>query len=124
MHRAFELAVYPLRAVKASPIPRMPKITRERLVATLRPEHPATLAACTNVDIGHRFLWCFLAETGWRLSQTVGREEPVGPNGIDNTVPPLKWKDILWSREVAFLSRTKTTAAVEVPLDEPTMVRP
>ena len=121
MHRLFELAVYPVRAIKVSPIPRMPKIVQLRLVAVLRPEHPAKVAACKGVDLGYRFLWCFLAETGWRLSQAVGREEPVGPNGVDNTVPAFRWKDVLWKREIAFLSRTKTTAAVEVPLDEPTI---
>ena len=122
LHRAFALAVYPLKLLKVSPIPRLPKVRRERLKATLRPEHPRAIAALTGkVDLGYRYLWCFLAETGWRISQATGREEDPGPDGTDDSVPPLLWRDIVWSREVAFLARTKTTAAVEVPLDESTV---
>lgn len=122
MHRAFELAVYPLKLVTASPIPRLPKFRREHLIATLRPEHTSTIAKTGAIDLGYRFLWNYLAETGWRLSQATGREElPDKDSGDDNGVPALKWRDLVLARQVAFLSRTKTTAAVEIPLDDETV---
>lgn len=122
LHRAFGLAVQPLQLLSVSPISRMPKIKREKLMATLLPRHPQALgAAVGKIDLGYRFLWCFLAETGWRVSQGTGKVEKEGPDGADNDVPPLYWRDIKEEREVAFLRQTKTTAAVEVPLDPPTL---
>jgi len=122
LHRAFGLAVQPLQLLSVSPIGRMPKIKREKLMATLLPRHPQALGgAVGKIDIGYRFLWCYLAETGWRLSQCTGKVEKEGPDGSDNDVPPLYWRDIKCERELAFLRQTKTTAAVEVPLDPDTL---
>src|SRR5207253_1324089 len=60
-------------------------------------------------------------ETGWRPSQAVGRPEPKGPNGEDESVPHLRWSDVNFERAVAFLRQTKTTTAVEIELDDATV---
>ncbi len=121
MHRVFELAVYPLRLVPVNPIPRMPKVKQDKLLATLYPDEAAAVAKCKEVEIGYRLLWAFLAETGWRISEAVGRQEPKGEEGEDESIPPLLWKDIDFEHGRACLSRTKTTETVNVPLDPPTL---
>lgn len=120
VHRVFELAVYPLRLVTVNPVPRLPKVKQDRLLATLYPQDLAAVAACASVELGYRVLWSFLAETGWRISEATGRDEPQD-RATGDTIPALCWRDIDFAHERAFLSRTKTTEAVIVPLDEPTL---
>jgi integrase len=119
MHRSFELAIYPLRWATTNPVLRLPRAKSEKLPATIVPQHVRDLARATDVDLGYRVLWTFLPASGWRVSQAIGRDGAAPEEGEDDErIPPLYWRDVNWKRGVAFLRRTKTTEAVEVPLDE------
>jgi len=120
VHRVFELAIHPLGLVSKNPVRRLPRKGTSKIGATLLPRHVAALGKAP-VDLGFRVLWTFLAETGWRPSQAVGRDEPKTERGEDLSVPPLRWADVNFERAVAFLRRTKTTAAVEVELTDETV---
>ncbi|CAN5519654.1 hypothetical protein BH09MYX1_BH09MYX1_00990 [soil metagenome] len=121
VHRVFELAIHPLGLVEKNPVRRLPRKGDKIVAATLLPRHVGALAACTAIDLGYRVLWTFLAESGWRPSQAVGRDEPSTAKGDDLSIPPLRWADVNVERAIAFLRRTKTTTAVEVELTDETV---
>lgn len=75
VHRVLELAVFPCRLIKASPLPRgfMPKIGKPPGFAYLYPDEDATLlgAPPAAVPLCFRILWGFLDREGPRSGEAV-----------------------------------------------------
>jgi integrase len=121
IHRVCELAIHPLGLLKTNPVPRLPMKGAQKLAATVLPRHVSAVAKTRTIDLGERVTIAFLAENGWRPSQALGRDEVVLEGQVDEAIPALTWQDLNFERAVAFLRRTKTTAAVEVELDDETV---
>jgi len=71
LHRVFSLAVYPLRLIAASPLPRgfMPKAGKPPAFSYLYPSDDAALMACTDVPLHDRVLFGFLDREGPRAGE-------------------------------------------------------
>ena len=71
--RLLAMAVYPLRLIERSPIPRgfLPKNSEHKAMAYLYPEEDARLLACVKVPLPSRLLWGFLAREGMRLGEAL-----------------------------------------------------
>jgi integrase len=103
IHRVLALAVYPLRLIPASPLPKgfMPKIGKPPAHAYLYPTEDAKLLGCTTTDdreglpLGYRVLYGFLAREGCRLGEAVA----------------LRWRDVDLVRGVITLDKNKTDDA-------------
>ncbi len=72
--RVLQLAVYPARIIKASPIPRgwLPKLGARKAFAYLYPPEDAKLMACTGakgVPLAYRLLYGFLEREGMRRGE-------------------------------------------------------
>jgi integrase len=80
MHRVFAMAVYPLRIVRASPLPRgfLPPPHSSRVKAYLFPEEEAQLLGCVSVPLEYRLLYGLLAREGLRKGEALG----------------LRWRDL------------------------------
>jgi integrase len=67
------MAVYPLRLIERSPIPRgfLPKNSKHKAMAYLYVEEDARLLACAKVPLPYRLLWGFLAREGMRLGEAL-----------------------------------------------------
>lgn len=92
--RVCNLAVYPLRAIKVSPIPRgwLPKPNPKKAGAFLYPSEDAQLLACAKVDLDLRALVGFLDREGMRKSEAAR----------------LEWSDIDLQRGAVRLDKNKT----------------
>lgn len=71
VHRTLELAVYPLKLIKANPLPKgfMPKTGKPPAFAYLYPDEDAKLLGCAAVPLCYRLLWGFLAREGCRTGE-------------------------------------------------------
>lgn len=71
--RLLALAVYPLKLIKVSPLPRgfLPKVRRTKATAWLYPAEDARLLACTTVPIWRRVFYGFLAREGLRAGEAL-----------------------------------------------------
>jgi integrase len=71
MHRILSLAVFPLRLIKANPLPRgfMPKGTPEKAKGYLYPDEDARLLASPAVPLARRMFYGFLNREGCRASE-------------------------------------------------------
>ncbi len=71
--RLLAMAVYPLRLIERSPIPRgfLPTNSKHKAMAYLYPDEDAQLLACVKVPLPHRLLWGFLAREGMRLGEAL-----------------------------------------------------
>jgi integrase len=90
--RLLAIAVYPLRMIPASPIPKgfLPKASSRKALTFLYPGEEAKLMGCATVPIERRLLWGFLAREGMRLGEALA----------------LRWADI--EAGVVRLDRNKT----------------
>jgi integrase len=70
--RLLRVAVYPLRLIEASPVPRdwLPAKNGRRLLAYLYPEEERRLMTAADVPLEYRLLWGFLAREGTRAGET------------------------------------------------------
>jgi integrase len=68
LRKVLSLAVYPVRAIKANPIPKefMPKIGKPPAFPYLYPAEDAALLACQDVPLCYRILWGVLDREGPR----------------------------------------------------------
>jgi integrase len=71
--RLMNIAVYPLRLIPASPIPRgfLPKPPPRKALAHLYPSDDARLLGCVAVPLAYRILWGFLSREGMRLGEAL-----------------------------------------------------
>ncbi len=94
MARLLALAVYPLRLIPTSPLPRgfLPKVTRSKATAWLYPAEDAALMACQAVPLVRRVLYGFLAREGLRGGEALA----------------LRWEDLDLVRGVIKLDENKT----------------
>jgi integrase len=69
--RVLGLAVYPLRLIKVSPLPKgfLPKVGKPPAFSYLYPAEDAALMACKEVPVEERLLFGFLAREGMRVSE-------------------------------------------------------
>lgn len=76
LYRLFHLAVFPCRALPASPMPRgfLPWVKRQRVSAFLYPREDVALLSCPNVDLARRLLYGFLHREGMRMEEAVSIE--------------------------------------------------
>ena len=74
IHRVLALAVYPLRVLAASPLPRgfMPKAGKPPAFSYLYPDEDARLMACGEVTVNDRVLFGFLDREGPRAGEATG----------------------------------------------------
>lgn len=88
------LAVYPLKLIAASPLPRgfLPKVKRTKATAWLYPIEESKLLACVNVPLERRVLYGFLAREGLRCGEALR----------------LAWSDLDLTRGVVRLDKNKT----------------
>jgi len=88
------LAVYPLRLLAVSPLPRgfLPKVRRTKATAWLYPSEDAQLLACVDVALERRMLYGFLAREGLRCGEALS----------------LQWSDLDLVRGVIHLDTNKT----------------
>ncbi len=94
--RLLKLCVYPLRLIKASPIPAgfLPSQAGNVMTQWLRPTEDAQLLGCTAVPLARRMLWGFLAREACRMSEAL----------------ELTWDDLDLAAGMLTLRRTKTGA--------------
>ncbi len=73
MARIFNMAVYPLKLIRVSPIPKgfLPPPPKQKAHGHLYPDEDARLMACTALPLEHRLLWGFLVREGMRDSEAV-----------------------------------------------------
>lgn len=71
--RILAMAVYPMRLIERSPIPKgfLPNAAKQKAMAYLYPDEDARLMACTAVPLCYRLLWGFLAREGLRESEAI-----------------------------------------------------
>ncbi len=101
--RVLGLAVYPLRLIKASPLPKgfLPKVGKPPAFSYLYPVEDAALMACKAVPVQERLLFGFLSREGMRVSEALS----------------LRWQDIDLERGSVSLDRNKTDDARTWVLD-------
>lgn len=92
--RLLALAVYPLKLIKASPLPRgfLPKVRRAKATAWLYPAEDTLLMACTKITIERRVFYGVLAREGLRAGEALR----------------LCWKDLDLKRGTVRLDTNKT----------------
>lgn len=92
--RLCHLAVYPLKLIAVSPLPRgfLPKVKRTKATAWLYPAEEAQLLACADVPLGRRVLYGFLAREGLRCNEALR----------------LRWEDFDLVHGAVRLDRNKT----------------
>jgi len=92
--KLLHLAVYPLKLIPASPLPRgfLPKVRRAKATAWLYPAEDAQLLACKRVALERRVLYGFLAREGLRCGEALA----------------LRWSDLDLVRGVIRLDANKT----------------
>ncbi len=73
VHRVLALAVYPLKHIAASPIPRgwLPRPNSRKAYAILLPAEDAKLLACQAIPLGYRLLYGFLHREGMRREEAL-----------------------------------------------------
>jgi integrase len=76
--RLLNLAVYPLRLIAASPLPKgfVPPAGPRKALAWLYPDEDRTLLGSGNVPLGRRMLYGFLAREGCRIGEARRLELP------------------------------------------------
>jgi integrase len=94
MCRMLQLAVYPLKLIPATPIPRgfLPKVLRKKASAWLYPSEERKLMACEAIPVAYRVLYGYLAREGMRLTEGT----------------TLQWRDLNLDVGVVTLDRNKT----------------
>jgi integrase len=92
--RVLGLAVYPLRVIDHTPIPRgfLPKVKNGKAMSFLYPVEDAKLLACREVPLARRILYGVLAREGMRAGELVN----------------LQWKDVDLERGIVNLDENKT----------------
>ena len=92
--KRFHLAVYPLKLITASPLPRgfLPKVKRTKATAWLYPPEDAQLLACPDVPLARRVLYGFLVREGLRCGEALA----------------LRWSDVDTERGAVKLDTNKT----------------
>jgi integrase len=92
--RLLNMAVYPLRLIERSPIPKgfLPKARQHKALAYLYPDEDRRLMACPDVPLCFRLLWGFLIREGMRAGEALA----------------LTWTDIDLDRGAVRLDRNKT----------------
>lgn len=93
--RLMSLAVFPLRKIAHSPIPKgfLPEGKRELAKQYLYVREEEKLIRCENIPLGHRVLYAFLARNGCRISEALA----------------LEWRDINLTDQVVTLDKNKTS---------------
>ena len=73
MHRLLAIAVFPLRLIAANPVPSgyCPPVNKPKARTYLYPDEDAKLLACTDLPIGYRLLFGFMAREGLRASEAI-----------------------------------------------------
>jgi integrase len=73
MVRIFNMAVFPLKLIRVSPIPDgfLPPPPRQKARGHLYPDEEARLLSCTKLPLVYRMLWGFLAREGMRDSEAI-----------------------------------------------------
>ncbi|MFW6087882.1 MAG: tyrosine-type recombinase/integrase, partial [Myxococcota bacterium] len=94
IHRVLTMAAYPARIIPQNPLPRgfMPPARSKKALSYLYPDEDRKLLGCTEVPLGHRVLYGFLAREGMRRSEA-GR---------------LTWADVDLERGAVTLDTNKT----------------
>lgn len=94
IHRVLAIAVYPLKLIKASPIPPgwLPKLGPKIAKAYLYPDEDARLLGCVDIPIAWRLLYGFLHREGMRRSEALS----------------LQWHDVDLVRGALALDKNKT----------------
>jgi len=92
--RVMSMAVYPLRLIDRSPIPRgfLPASSKRKALASLYPDEERRLMACTAVPLEYRLLWGFFAREGMREGEALA----------------LTWGDLDLERGRVRLEKNKT----------------
>ena len=92
--RLLKLAVYPLRLIKASPIPAgfLPSRGERKALAYLYPDEDRRLLECPDVPFCYRLLWGFLDREGMRAGEAIA----------------LTWADLDLKRGRVRLDQNKT----------------
>src|SRR5690606_29948892 len=69
LSRLLNLAVYPLRLIERSPLPRgfLPRLGKPRALSFLYPSEDAKLLGCVGVPLDRRMLWGLLVREGMRV---------------------------------------------------------
>lgn len=127
--RLFTMAVYPLRLIERSPIPKgfLPRASKSKALAYLYPAEDGRLMACTAVPLHYRLLWGFLAREGMREGEalaltwsSVDLERGAVRLDVNKTDEPRAWAlDI----GVAFaLRRYREALRPDAKPDEPVFV--
>ena len=101
INRIAGLAVYPLRLIAASPLPRgfVPKAGRSPAFPYLYPSEDLALMACSEVPLWRRLLWGILDREGprsgeaksWRLDVEADTERGVATLDKNKTDDPRAW---------------------------------
>jgi len=94
LSRLLTLAVYPLRIIPATPLPKgfLPGRGERKALAYLYPDEDAKLMACTGVPFKWRLLWGFLMREGMREGEALA----------------LTWGDLDVERGLVKLDKNKT----------------
>jgi integrase len=73
IHRVLAVAVWPLRIIKANPIPAgfCPRIGKGKAKSYIYPAEDARLMACRTIPLAWRIFWGFLSREGLRLAEAV-----------------------------------------------------
>ena len=76
MARVLTMAVYPLRLIERSPIPRgfLPGVGKQKALAYLFPDEDRRLMACQTVPLEYRLLWGFLFARGHARGRGAGAD--------------------------------------------------
>jgi integrase len=74
LHRLCSLAAYPMRIIRASPLPSgwMPSASNNKAKGLLYPDEEAQTMACTKHDLSWRVFFGFLARSGLRADEGAG----------------------------------------------------
>src|SRR6185369_15164051 len=90
----FSIAVYPLKIIAASPVPKglVPRTGARRALAYLYPDEDAALLSCDSIPPAERLFWGFLTREGCRVSEALA----------------LRWEDFDLARGVVRLDTNKT----------------
>jgi len=101
--RLLTLAVYPLRLIERSPVPKgfLPGVSKPKALAYLYPDEDRRLLACAAVPLHYRLLWGFLAREGMREGEALA----------------LTWSAVDLTRGAIRLDQNKTDDPRAWPLD-------
>jgi integrase len=94
LNRLLNIAVYPLKIISASPIPKglVPKASKRRAMAYLYPDEDAKLMAHGSIPLAERAFWGFLCREGCRVSEALA----------------MRWSDLDLVRGAVRLDKNKT----------------